>query len=32
MTTSEQTSKVVVVQSFDGIETGDVVVPRRPQP
>jgi hypothetical protein len=29
MTTNELTSKVVVVQSFDGIETGDVVVPRR---
>ena len=30
MTTSELTSKVVITTSFDGIETGDVVVPRRP--
>ena len=29
MSTSELTSKVVITASFDGIETGDVVVPRR---
>jgi hypothetical protein len=30
MTTGELTSKVVITTSFDGIESGDVVVPRRP--
>lgn len=30
MTTEELTSKVVVTMSYDGIERGDVVVPRRP--
>ena len=32
MTTSEQTSKVVVTLAFDGIYSGDVAVPRRAQP
>ncbi|HEX8027819.1 MAG TPA: hypothetical protein VF491_05125 [Vicinamibacterales bacterium] len=29
MTTSEQTSKVVITKTVDGVEPGDIVVPRR---
>ena len=31
MTVGEQTSKVVVTAAVDGIEPGDVAVPRRPR-